>query len=309
MDTASPASVCPRYAGGIQGDHLEVGGKRIPVYGGDEYSIVDALGVSGADTVAVAATETLGPDGIRDLLWEMDPHDADLVVATGVVDVSAPRLDMRPVAGLPPLIHVEKPSYHGAKRSGKRVFDLAFALAALLLLAPVFALVAVAVKLDSRGPVFYRSERIGLDGKPFGMIKFRSMVTGADRQVAALMTSNEGAGLLFKMREDPPGYQGRKSTATLQYRRASAVPQRGSRRDERGGGAASTAAPGSRELRRTSPAEASRASGRHGPLAGQRALRSVVGRVRPPGSVVCRELVDGDRRPDHRADRQGGPRQ
>lgn len=62
----------------------------------------------------------------------------------------------------------------------------------------------MAVKLDSRGPVFYRSERIGLDGKPFGMIKFRSMVTGADRQVAALMTSNEGAGLLFKMREDPP---------------------------------------------------------------------------------------------------------
>ncbi len=195
------AGVCvPRYAG-IQGDHLEIGGKRIPVYG-DEHSIVDAFGASGADTVAVAATETLGHDGIRDLLWEMDPHDADLVVATGVVDVSAPRLDMRPVAGLP-LIHVEKPSYHGAKRSGKRAFDLVFALTALLLLAPVFALVAVAVKLDSRGPVFYRSERIGLDGKPFGMIKFRSMVTGADRQVASLMKSNEGAGLLFKMREDP----------------------------------------------------------------------------------------------------------
>ncbi|MBH0122993.1 sugar transferase [Rhodococcus sp. CX] len=195
------AGVCvPRYSG-IAGDHMEVAGKRIPVYG-DEHSIVDALRASGSDTVAVAATETLGPDGIRDLLWEMDPHDADLVVATGVVDVSAPRLEMRPVAGLP-LIHVEKPSYHGAKRSGKRAFDLVFASTALLVLAPVFALVALAVKLDSKGPVFYRSERIGLDGKPFGMIKFRSMVTGADRQVAALMKNNEGAGLLFKMREDP----------------------------------------------------------------------------------------------------------
>ncbi len=212
------------------------------------------------------------------------------------------------MAGLP-LIHVEKPSYHGgAKRSGKRAFDLVFALTALLLLAPVFALVAVAVKLDSRGPVFYRSERIGLDGKPFGMIKFRSMVTGADRQVASLMKSNEGAGLLFKMREDP---RVTKVGKVLRRFSIDELPQflNVVRGEMSVVGVASAAPPGSRELRRACPAPASRPAGSHGPLAGQRTLRSVVGRVRPPGSVLCRELVDGERRPDHCADRQSGRRQ
>jgi lipopolysaccharide/colanic/teichoic acid biosynthesis glycosyltransferase len=65
-------------------------------------------------------------------------------------------------------------------------------------------LAALAVKLTSRGPVFYRSERIGLDGKPFQMIKFRTMIDGADKQVGALEALNESAGgVLFKIREDP----------------------------------------------------------------------------------------------------------
>jgi len=193
--------VCvPRYSG-MPGEHVDVEGRKIPVYG-DESTVVEALRESGADTVAVTATETLGHEGIRDLLWKLEPERADLVVATGVVDVSGPRLEMRPVAGLP-LIHVEKPSYHGAKRSGKRLFDLAFSLAALLVLSPVFAVIAALIKLDDRGPVFYSSVRIGLDGKPFGMIKFRSMVVNADKQVTSLLEKNEGAGVLFKMREDP----------------------------------------------------------------------------------------------------------
>ncbi|MGX6508898.1 sugar transferase [Rhodococcus sp. SJ-2] len=193
--------VCVPAYSGVVGDEIDVDGRAVPILG-DEHSVLEALAASGADTVAVTATETLGHDGIKDLVWKLEPHDTDLVVATGVVDVSSPRLEMRPVAGLP-LIHVEKPSYHGAKRSGKRIFDLAFSLAALLVLAPIFAVVALAIKLDSKGPVFYRSERIGLDSNPFGMIKFRSMVTDADRLVETLLTQNEGAGLLFKMREDP----------------------------------------------------------------------------------------------------------
>lgn len=193
--------VCvPAYSGSV-GDTIEVDGREVPIFG-DEHSVVEALRASKADTVAVTATETLGHEGIKDLVWDLEPCDADLVVATGVVDVSSPRLEMRPVAGLP-LIHVEKPSYHGAKRSGKRIFDLAFSVVALVLLAPIFAVVAIAIKLGSRGPVFYRSERVGLDGEPFGMIKFRSMVTDADQMVASLLAHNEGAGPLFKMREDP----------------------------------------------------------------------------------------------------------
>ncbi|MBS9375429.1 sugar transferase [Rhodococcus sp. B50] len=193
--------VCvPRYSG-APGDVIDVDGREITIYG-DEHSVVEALKLSQADTVVVTATETLGSEGLHDLVWQLEPLETDLVVATGVVDVAGPRIEMRPVAGLP-LIHVEKPSYHGAKRSGKRIFDLAFAGAALLALAPVFAVVALLIKLEDRGPVFYKAERIGLDGEPFGMVKFRSMVTNADKMVDRLLAQNEGAGPLFKMKDDP----------------------------------------------------------------------------------------------------------
>ena len=153
--------------------------------------------------VAVTATERLNGRGIRDLSWELEKLDIDLLVAPGVVDVAGPRLQMRPVCGLP-LIHVEKPQYHGAKRFQKRLFDVMFSSAVLVCGLPVLLAVALAVKLTSRGPVFYRQERIGLDGKAFEMIKFRTMVDGADKMVDKLAALNESeGGVLFKIREDP----------------------------------------------------------------------------------------------------------
>jgi lipopolysaccharide/colanic/teichoic acid biosynthesis glycosyltransferase len=67
----------------------------------------------------------------------------------------------------------------------------------------VLLAIAVAIKLDSRGSVFYTSERIGIDGRPFSMVKFRTMVADADRQLLSLLASNESDGVLFKMKEDP----------------------------------------------------------------------------------------------------------
>lgn len=193
--------VCLPGHGFRDDDNMVVDGRAIPVLG-DEYSVVHALRQCGADTVVVTATEHLGHEGIRSLVWELEPHDVDLVVAPGVVDVAGPRLEMRPVAGFP-LIHVEKPRYHGAKRFGKSAFDLCFSLIALAAVSPVMVAIAIAVKATSKGPVLYKSERIGLDGKPFQMLKFRTMVDGADKQVEALFGNNEGAGVLFKMKHDP----------------------------------------------------------------------------------------------------------
>src|SRR6185369_477614 len=68
---------------------------------------------------------------------------------------------------------------------------------------PICAIAAIAIKLTSRGPVFYSSERIGIDGKPFSMLKFRTMVQDADKQLANLLDANESDGLLFKIRSDP----------------------------------------------------------------------------------------------------------
>jgi len=73
----------------------------------------------------------------------------------------------------------------------------------LLLLAPLVALVAVLVKLTSRGPVLFHQVRIGRDGRPFRMIKFRSMVAGAEMRRDALLDRNEHDGLLFKIKDDP----------------------------------------------------------------------------------------------------------
>ncbi|WP_179474489.1 sugar transferase [Mycolicibacterium vinylchloridicum] len=170
---------------------------------GTESDVVDAVIATGSQAVAVTATERLDASCIRDLSWELEKLDIDLLVAPGVVDVAGPRLQMRPVAGLP-LIHVEKPQYNGAKRFQKRLFDVTFSTAVLVLGFPLLALVAVAIKLTSKGPVFYRQERIGLDGDPFEMIKFRSMVDGADVMIDNLAALNESeGGVLFKMRQDP----------------------------------------------------------------------------------------------------------
>jgi len=102
-----------------------------------------------------------------------------------------------------PLLHIEKPQHYAAKRFQKRAFDACFALAALAVTLPILAVTAIAIKISSRGPVFYSSERIGIDGEPFPMLKFRTMVQGADKQLPSLLYANESDGLLFKMRNDP----------------------------------------------------------------------------------------------------------
>ena len=181
---------------------VHVEGADIPVLG-DEHDVLRAIEECGADTVAVTATEHLGHRGMRKMIWDLEKKHVDLVVTPGVVDVAGPRLVMRPVAGFP-LIHVEKPQYNGASRFSKTAFDFTFATLVLILLSPILLAVAIAVKTTSRGPVFYSSERVGIDGKPFSMIKFRSMTVDADKQVAYLLDHNEGAGgVLFKLRDDP----------------------------------------------------------------------------------------------------------
>jgi len=85
----------------------------------------------------------------------------------------------------------------------KRVFDWLVSTALLMALAPFFSMMAVVIKLDSRGPVFFRQERVGLNGRRFKMIKFRSMVQDAEARRKALEALNEADGPVFKIRRDP----------------------------------------------------------------------------------------------------------
>jgi exopolysaccharide biosynthesis polyprenyl glycosylphosphotransferase len=180
---------------------LASGNGKVPVLCGDD-DIVTAVRRCGADTVVLTSGH-LAPDEIRDLLWQLEKFDVDLILAAGMVDVAAPRLTVR-LAGGQPLICVEKPRYNGAKRFQKRAFDVCFSIAVLCVVAPLMLAVALAIKLTSRGPVFYLSERVGLDGASFRMVKFRTMVVDADRQLDALAHLNESeGGVLFKIRCDP----------------------------------------------------------------------------------------------------------
>jgi exopolysaccharide biosynthesis polyprenyl glycosylphosphotransferase len=85
----------------------------------------------------------------------------------------------------------------------KRAFDIAFSFILLVLLSPLFALIALLIKLSSNGPVFFRQERIGLNKRRFHVLKFRTMVPDAEKMLAELEKHNEASGPVFKIRKDP----------------------------------------------------------------------------------------------------------
>ena len=180
---------------------LHVGERAVPIIGTFD-DAREAVALSGATTVAVTSAEVLGHSAMRELSWSMEGMNVDILVSPGVTDVAGPRMTVRPVANLP-LLHIEKPQYHGANRLLKSTVDRVGAALLLLAFAPTLLVVSIAIKLDSRGPVFYRAERIGLNNIPFHMWKFRSMVVDADKLRDQLAEQNEGNGVLFKIRDDP----------------------------------------------------------------------------------------------------------
>jgi exopolysaccharide biosynthesis polyprenyl glycosylphosphotransferase len=107
------------------------------------------------------------------------------------------------IAGIP-LFTPERRKINFIKRAAKRVFDIVGATVALAFLSPLFILVAVATKLESHGPVFFRQKRSLTDqDKPFEFYKFRSMVHTADERKESLLHRNESSGALFKVKDDP----------------------------------------------------------------------------------------------------------
>jgi exopolysaccharide biosynthesis polyprenyl glycosylphosphotransferase len=156
-----------------------------------------------ADTLVLTSSDTLKPGKIRRLSWALEEREVELVVAPALTDIAGPRIHTRPVAGLP-LIHIEFPEFTGRRYWAKRAFDVIGSGLLILLLSPVLIAVALAVKLTSRGPLFFAHTRIGQHGEPFKMYKFRSMVPDADAQLAELLaeqgTSDQP---LFKVQNDP----------------------------------------------------------------------------------------------------------
>lgn len=164
--------------------------------------ILAAIESSSVDAVAVSAGVQLHPQTIRHLGWELAGRGVAMIMAPALTDIAGPRIHTQQVAGLP-LVHVTTPSLEGGQRVAKRMLDIVISGLLIVPAAPFMAVIALLIKLDSPGGVLFRQERVGIEGAPFKMIKFRSMVTDAEVQLAGLAEQNQGSGLLFKMKNDP----------------------------------------------------------------------------------------------------------
>ncbi|GAA4174958.1 sugar transferase [Gryllotalpicola koreensis] len=177
-------------------------GPALPIVG-DVDRVIEAMDRTDADTVVITSGDELSPERVRRISWSLEPGRRHLVMAPSLTDVGGPRIHTRPVAGLP-LMHVETPRYEGGQRAAKRVFDIVGSGLLLLVLSPVLLGAALAVKLTSPGPVFYKQERVGRDGGRIYMLKFRSMIVNADAQLKSLLEEQGTVGTpLFKVKNDP----------------------------------------------------------------------------------------------------------
>ncbi|MEU0398672.1 sugar transferase [Streptomyces sp. NPDC006197] len=191
-------AVCTTDGRGLDGDLLD----GVPVVGRLE-DVAKHVRHDGYRVVAVTSDPHWSPDRLRRLAWNLEGSETEMVVAPVLMEVAGPRLHVDAVLGIP-LLRVSMPTFTGGRRAIKEVVDRLGAAVLLLLFAPLMALVALLVLLDSRGGAFYRQRRVGKDGREFTILKFRTMVTGADGAArAALVDRNEGAGPLFKLRRDP----------------------------------------------------------------------------------------------------------
>jgi exopolysaccharide biosynthesis polyprenyl glycosylphosphotransferase len=150
----------------------------------------------------VVLTEEREGANVRQLLWDMEGAGAVVWLSIDVPELAAPRAAYHPIDRLP-IIEVEPADRSISSRRVKRVFDIVLSSIALFLLLPVILVVAILIKLDSPGPAFFRQSRIGRDGATFGIVKLRTMRVSAEEELADLLHRNEGAGPLFKLKDDP----------------------------------------------------------------------------------------------------------
>jgi exopolysaccharide biosynthesis polyprenyl glycosylphosphotransferase len=180
---------------------IEMYNLGVPVLG-DLQDVAAVVRRIHSDAIAVTADGATRDNYLRTLSWALEGTGVEMLVDPGLVEVAGPRMHIRPLMGVP-LLHIEEPHFTGWRRLIKRTFDLLLTTVGLVFIAPVMLVIALAIKLQDGGPVIFRQRRIGRDGEPFTMLKFRSMVIDAESRKAALMAVNEGKGGLFKLSHDP----------------------------------------------------------------------------------------------------------
>lgn len=173
-----------------------------PRMSADSAPVLEAARRLDVDVVVVVPGPHLSGVRLRRLSWALHGAQCPLVVVPGLTDVAGRRVGVSSVAGLT-LLNVAPPVRRGLRALLKAVTDRLGAALLIALLSPLFAAVALAVRLDSPGPVVHRQTRVGRDRVPFTMAKFRTMVADAERLRPQMAGTNENDGRMFKMRRDP----------------------------------------------------------------------------------------------------------
>ncbi|MCE1179124.1 MAG: sugar transferase [Micrococcales bacterium] len=173
---------------------------QVPVLGAAS-DVVRLVRSTGAEVVVVCSDADLAGHALRRLSWALAKEGAELFIAPGIADVAAPRVAVRPLGSFS-LLHVERPIVGGAKLVMSRAMDLLLGGMITFAALPILATVAMLVKLEDGGPIFFRQKRVGVDGHEFEMLKFRSMVVDAEARLKELESTQSNV-VLFKHKQDP----------------------------------------------------------------------------------------------------------
>ena len=168
---------------------------------GGEADLVDAIRRYRVVRVVLAFSKQ-PHDRVLELIRTAGLKDVHISIVPRYFEIMAANAAIVDLEGIP-VLEVPSARLSRLARVTKRTFDLALTVPGLILLAPLFLVIAVAIKVDSRGPVFFRQARMGRRNRVFQMIKFRTMVDGAEAQRGQLLAANEASGPLFKIRDDP----------------------------------------------------------------------------------------------------------
>jgi exopolysaccharide biosynthesis polyprenyl glycosylphosphotransferase len=150
----------------------------------------------------VIATSALDIESTNRLVRELIDAGVHVELSSSLFDIASHRLTVRPLGRIP-VVYVEPVKRDGWRQHAKRTFDIVVATLLLVVTAPLILTAAVFIKIDSPGPVIFRQQRIGRNGKRFSVLKLRTMVADAEARLREITHLNEADGPLFKMRDDP----------------------------------------------------------------------------------------------------------
>jgi exopolysaccharide biosynthesis polyprenyl glycosylphosphotransferase len=207
-DSAQVAHLREALGAGRAGIRYEFVGAVAPGAAGGELRVLgdfDALSRVLAGTELdelIVSGEGISEERLLEVVEQAHRRGVRVRIAPKATQLLVDRAEYVPGQGVP-LFELRPPAFAGADWALKRGFDLLVGSAIVLVGLPLWLLIAAAIKLTSRGPVLYGDRRVGLGEQEFRMLKFRTMVAGADRLQSGLEQANEATGALFKIRDDP----------------------------------------------------------------------------------------------------------